>query len=67
MFPAGPKIVDEEYFEGLCQYANRIVMDDAKFGTLKLVVDKHMPRKPFYVYTINKSNILKGKAKMVKL
>ena len=42
-------------------------MDDTEFHRLKRAVAEHMPTKPFYVCTINKSNIVKGKAKMVKL
>ena len=67
VFWAGPGINDEEYFECFCQYGNRVSMDDAEFGALKVGVDKHLPRKPLYVCTINKSNIVKGKEKMVKI
>ena len=42
-------------------------MDDAEFATLKAMVDKHLPTKPLYVCTINKSNIVKGKGKMLKI
>ena len=67
LFQAGPGKEDKEDFEFFCRYANRVAMDDAKFDTLKRAVDEHLPTKPFYVCTINKSNIVKGKAKMVKL
>jgi hypothetical protein len=67
VFCEGPGINDEEEFECFCQYGNRVSMDDAEFATLKAMVDKHLPRKPLYVCTINKSNIVKGKGKMVKI
>lgn len=62
---AGPNCEEGDDFEGFIRYANRVRMDDAQFATLKQLVDKHMPRKPPYVCTIKKSNVVKNKAKMV--
>ena len=60
-----PGMESEHDFEGFIEYANRVRMNDAQFGRLKRIVDKHMLRKPLYVCTIKKSNVLKNKAKMV--
>jgi hypothetical protein len=40
-------------------------MDDEDYGILKRWLISSVPRKPLYVSTIKKSNIVKGKAKMV--
>ena len=64
---AGPGIKFEKEFECFCHYGNCVAMDDAEINVLKYGVDKNLPKRPFYVCTINKSNTLKEKAKMVKL
>ena len=63
----GPVIQTVEDFECYYEYGNRVAMDDTEFTLLKSGVDRHFPRKPFYVCTINKSNTIRGKAKMVNL
>ena len=64
---AGPGIESEEEFEAFCEYANRVEMDNAEFHRLERVVSKHMPSKPLYVCTIQKSHTVRGKAKMVNI
>jgi hypothetical protein len=64
---AGPGTHGEEDFEGFIEYANRVEMDEDDYRRLERVVEKYLPRKPLYVCTIKKSNIVKGKAKMVNI
>ncbi|KAM0877208.1 hypothetical protein ACQ4PT_035642 [Festuca glaucescens] len=60
----GPGIVGNEDFDSFCVFPNLVEMDDEQLGRVKRVVRKHKPSKPLYVFTIKKSNIIKGKAKM---
>ena len=63
----GPNCGTEgEDFEGFIRFANRVRMDDEQYDTLKRLVQKHMPKKPLYICTIKKSNVLKHKAQMVR-
>ncbi|KAM0821432.1 hypothetical protein ACQ4PT_072221 [Festuca glaucescens] len=51
-------------FNSFCVFSNLVEMDDEQLARVKRVVRKHKPSKPLYVFTIKKSNIIKGKAKM---
>jgi hypothetical protein len=62
---AGLGIDAEEDFEGFIEYTNRIEMGAKDLRRLESVVHRMVPKDPFYICTIKKSNIVKGKAKMV--
>jgi hypothetical protein len=62
---SGPGIMGNADFDSFCVFPNLVEMDDEQLARLKRVVRKHNPTRPLYVFTIKKSNIIKGKAKMV--
>ncbi|KAM0893304.1 hypothetical protein ACQ4PT_025181 [Festuca glaucescens] len=59
----GPGILGNADFDSYV-FPNLVEMDDEQLARVKRVVRKHKPSKPLYVFTIKKSNIIKGKAKM---
>ncbi|KAM0845725.1 hypothetical protein ACQ4PT_056166 [Festuca glaucescens] len=60
----GLGIMGNADFDSFCVFSNLVEMDDEQLARVKRVVLKHKPSKPLYVFTIKKSNIIKGKAKM---
>ncbi|KAM0893399.1 hypothetical protein ACQ4PT_025142 [Festuca glaucescens] len=60
-----PGIMGNADFDSFCMFPNLVEMDDEQLARVKRVVLKHKPSKPLYVFTIKKSNIIKGKAKMI--
>ena len=66
VFPGPNSGTEGEDFEGFIRFANHVKMDDELYDALKRLVHKHMPKKPLYICTIKKSNVLKHKAQMVR-
>lgn len=67
MLHAGPGLDTVEEFESFIEYANRVEMVDAEFDKLRRLVARHIPSKPLYVWTVKKSHVVEGKAKMVNI
>ena len=61
----GPKKTGNTTFDKHCVYANDVALNPSQVKTLKRRVHDQKPRIPYYVCTIQESNVIPKQAKMV--
>ena len=56
-----------EEFDEHCVFGNYLELTSDQAASLKVLVKRHKPSISNYVCKMNKSNVIRGKAKMVKI
>ena len=55
-----------EEFDDHCMFVNNLELNSDQVASLTAIVEGHKPSIPYYVCKMNRSNVIRGKAKMVK-